>query len=126
RNMLLLKAFATPSVSLLFLMQAHSALLCTFTITTSENVAWNEVTSNKTTIVQSEGVCLKQCLEDFPDCCMVVTDKVYGKIFCFLYQPFPHKKIPLKNYHETTEKIYVLERDKMDSTCPLADTVLPA
>ncbi|XGW27443.1 hypothetical protein V3C99_007777, partial [Haemonchus contortus] len=76
RNMLLLKAFAAPSVSLLFLMQAHRVLLCTFTITTVENAPWHEVRTNETTTVQSEGVCLKQCLEDFPGCCMVVTKRI--------------------------------------------------
>ncbi|XGW28619.1 hypothetical protein V3C99_008414, partial [Haemonchus contortus] len=126
-----LKVCAASSVWLLLLTQAHRALLCTFTIISGENIPWGEVeyAPNETLTPPSEGGCLKQCLEDFPECGMVITDKVDELIFCFLYYV---RAIPLHNASTNVrnlidkENIYVLKRVEYDPACPLVDTVLPA
>ncbi|VDO22808.1 unnamed protein product [Haemonchus placei] len=75
---------------------AHRALLCTFTIFSAGNIPWDEVeyAPNTTLTAPSEGGCLKQCLEDFPECGMVITDKVDELIYCFLCYV---RAIPLHN-----------------------------
>ncbi|VDO23849.1 unnamed protein product [Haemonchus placei] len=130
RNMLLLKARAAPFLWLLFFMQAHMALSCTFTIVTINTMPYTKVQYNRTIEAQSEGGCLKKCLENYPECLMVGVDNTGDGIYCFLYFPryIPpnhviHKHI---NYNNPNETMYLLERDKVDLTCPLVDTKLPA
>nr|CDJ93202.1 unnamed protein product [Haemonchus contortus] len=127
--MLRLKAQSAPSLWLLFLMQAYVALSCTFTIVTLDTMPYTKVQYNKTIEADSEGGCLKKCLEDYPECLMVgVNNTAYG-IYCFLYFPRVHvPKVIHKhvNYNNPNETMYLLERDKEDLTCPLVDTKLPA
>uniref|UniRef100_A0A7I4YPM0 Apple domain-containing protein n=1 Tax=Haemonchus contortus TaxID=6289 RepID=A0A7I4YPM0_HAECO len=129
--MLSLKAVAAPSVWIFFLMQAHRALLCTFTIISTKDIPWHKVEShpNITIPARSEGVCLKQCLESFPECYMVITDRTDEQTFCFLYyarsKPIRHAAQTVSGFN-ANENIYVLNRTEVVTTCPLADTMLPA
>nr|CDJ88178.1 unnamed protein product [Haemonchus contortus] len=124
----ILGASAASYILLLFLMQAHNGLLCTFTTITIEEMPWDKVVYSKTISAQNEGGCLKQCLEDFPECSIVATDKVDKWIYCFLYY---ERSTPLglsvERYVNYTggENIYRLERGRSNTACPPANTVLP-
>uniref|UniRef100_A0A7I4Y3Q8 Secreted protein n=1 Tax=Haemonchus contortus TaxID=6289 RepID=A0A7I4Y3Q8_HAECO len=53
----LLKAQAASSLWLLFLMQAHRALSCTFTSVTTEAVPWAKVQYNTTITAENLHLC---------------------------------------------------------------------
>ncbi|VDO31496.1 unnamed protein product [Haemonchus placei] len=130
RSMLLLKAVAAPSVWILFFIQVHRALLCTFTIITSEEAPWDKAEVAKALSAQSEGACLKQCLEDFPECFIVATAKVDEGVQCSLFNERSVPQNYVEEMYETYtagENIYILDRARNNNNaCPSADTVLPA
>uniref|UniRef100_A0A7I4YZW1 Apple domain-containing protein n=1 Tax=Haemonchus contortus TaxID=6289 RepID=A0A7I4YZW1_HAECO len=124
--MLLLRTQAATSLWLLFLVQAHRTLSCTFTKVQLEAFPWNKVQYNETIKGESEGDCLKKCLEDYPDCLAVCVEPYYGQIYCFLYVP---RSVPMQQTVKNAnpnQAFYLLERDKDDPKCPLVNTVLPA
>ncbi|XGW06618.1 hypothetical protein V3C99_016723 [Haemonchus contortus] len=122
--MLLLRAQAATYLWLLFLVQAHRTLSCTFTSVPNEASLRNKVQYNKTITAESEGGCLKKCLEDYPNCLGVGVEPYYGRIYCFVYVP---AYTPAGAYHANPKEVfYLLERDKVDLQCLLVNTVLPA
>ncbi|VDO52753.1 unnamed protein product [Haemonchus placei] len=122
--MLLLRAQAATSLWLLFLVQAHGTLSYTFTNEPLEPFVSSIGQYNLTITAESEGGCLKKCLEDYPNCLGVGVEPYYGRIYCFVYVP---AYTPAGAYHANPKEVfYRLERDKVDLQCPLVNTVLPA